>query len=223
MKKLLIVFVALILLSFPAFANNLLINGDFSSVEEDIVYSWKFSSYGNIGKTETINEDGKNVMVLSADKPDHTFVWQSVKIDPSKAYCLSANVKIEAVGAEGVGAAVGIHSKSVYSELKKTTDGKYEPLKLYFQSGDTSIGVMLTLGNYGRLNTGKVYFKDVFLTEVDKSQIAEGKLAVLNPTVSKGFDKLWLLVIGIFIVSMAFSIFYLYGKRKSGSDKEQKI
>lgn len=177
MRKILCAFFALLLLfngNLCALASeNLFKNGDFSLTDGDLPRLWeKEMWYTDAGISKLyLDPDGFSdncIAIVNVDANDARFS-QTVSVKPETTYCISAMVKAENCDPEGYGANLSIDGLFTYSESLYDTQGEWQPLTLYGVTGkdQTELTVFARLGGYGFLSTGKAWFDDLTITEVE--------------------------------------------------------
>ena len=177
MRKFLCVLTALMLLlslNIPALAaENLFENGDFSLLEGDMPQGWEKKMWhtdAGISKlyADTDGFDGSCIAVINVDENDARFA-QTVDVKPETTYRISAMVKAENCDESGYGANLSIDGLFVYSDSIYDTAGEWESVELYGVTGEeqTELTVFARVGGYGFLSTGKAWFDNLEIVEVE--------------------------------------------------------
>lgn len=162
----------LLLLSPGALAEqNLLINGDFSSVAEDGCpvgwrrMLWKGSTAAEADVTEN-GEHGNDAMLYGGE---NCYIrWrQKVAVEPNTVYRLSVFVSAELENADKTGAGFVIEESREDFPFVLKTDGKYQPLEAYGKTGSeqTSLTFALRIGAEDSLNRGTALFRNAALVK----------------------------------------------------------
>ncbi len=170
--------------------NNLLANGSFEEHDGRTPTGWDsdcwdqeegfslFSVEANGGV-----DGGAVATVVNAELNDARF-QQTVPVQKGKLYRLSADIKVE--GAEGWGATLSFKDTYTYSEPLLDTGGQWRHMELYGQAGpgQKDVTVYIRLGGYGSLTTGKAWFDNVVLEQVESlpAGLEAGTMATFTPT-----------------------------------------
>lgn len=213
MKK--IVFLLLLFFGVSATAaENLIQNGDFTRMVEETALDWEYSAYREDVTDFQILEEGEaGALEIASPEKNHAYALQTVSVEEGALYCVSADVEVSDVSPSASGAFVGIYGMVAYSnEFHEEESGT---ARLYFTSQVPEVTIMLSLGGYSSENTGRAIFRNVRMEKVESpgeaAKIYEVKAEDENP--EKGFDKTWLLVIGVFFIAVIGSVVYLYKGR----------
>lgn len=153
-RKLLLCLIALFLFSLPALAEgeskNLLVNGDFTQVENGLPVGWStYAYFSDPGITHFSCENGV-AQIYNLDFNDARFC-QTVSVEPGAYYQITCRVKAEAVALEGEGANISIDNTFTKSNTVRETDDEWVTLTLTGQAGpdQTEATVLLRVGFYG--------------------------------------------------------------------------
>lgn len=219
MKKLIFLTAIFVFFAMHANAQNLIKNGNFSIITGNLPSEWRMDSYQ---KDEGVHFEvipQEKALKLSAKQDNHVYALQEVKVEKGKNYRFSAKVKTEGVGENGNGALLSLYYMIAYSEeVKGTSD--YREVELYFSSDTATVPVILSLGGYGKMNSGTAYFKDVEINEV--ASVPQGakfykktaeKAPVSTPKKeNKGFDYAWVYLSVFLAATLAACFYYVYKK-----------
>ena len=154
---------------------NLLRNGDFSLLDEDgLPVDWDVDAY--------VLEPGYTVFSVTDTDPtfphaaaihnialnDARFA-QTVQVEPETLYCLSGYVKAEGA-TTGHGANLSIEGVYTFSEEWLDTDGEWEYIEWYGETGpdQQTVTVFARLGGYSGESRGKAWFADLRLEEAEE-------------------------------------------------------
>ncbi len=181
-------FALMILLSLPALAEaeeNLVTNGDFSEVDSMgnpsgwIKGMWLTDEGVSRLYVDENGYDGNCAVVFNADDNDARFT-QILHVEPDSYYRFSCMVKAEGCGSEGYGATLSFESTFSYSESVLDTAGEWRELCVYGHTGkdQTEATLMVRIGGYSMVNTGRAFFDNVECVRVDKTDVPEDALIV---------------------------------------------
>ena len=197
-------------------AANLVENGTFSlDPGEQYPADWTMKSYRQNAEFNIEDQDGKNTLVITAGKADHSYAMQTVSVTPGSFYKISARAKATNVaGTKGVN--IGIHDTTITSDsLHGATD--FEMLELYVTPVSDSITILLSLGGYGAEASGMAYFQDVAVEEQDPIIAAQSSIqihrlpeVITQKDFVKSVDPLWYVVGGLLLITVSICVYYLY-------------
>ncbi|MBQ8093738.1 MAG: phospholipid carrier-dependent glycosyltransferase [Clostridia bacterium] len=162
---------------------NLIRNGDFTmgtgkTADDWETGMWVTSPGTSFLEVATLEDGTRAAFIENAGMNDARFE-QTVPVAPDTLYRYSARVRAEGCG-EGLGANlsfIGIYGTS--SDLRDT-DGRWETLTLYVQTGKNQheATAAIRLGGYGSENIGKAWFTDVTLEAVEDAPIGASVLYI---------------------------------------------
>jgi dolichyl-phosphate-mannose-protein mannosyltransferase len=112
---------------------------------------------------------GKSSGFIVNKKENHARFVQVITVSENSMYKFSAWIRTENVGDALLGAGIGITDKLEFGgDIRKTSDG-WKQAEIYVKTGAgiNFISIMLSLGTYGALNTGKAWFDDISIVETD--------------------------------------------------------
>ena len=175
--SLIMVFLMLTVMLFTAgsaSAENLLVNADFSAVDEDgIPEHWYTDAYYpqtgysvfSTGKNG--QEGGNTVSIRNINENDARFA-QTVAVEPDSLYMLSGYISAEEISG-GHGANLSIEGIYAFSEQIYDTDGEWQYIEYYGETGPEQhyITVFARLGGYSGMCTGSAAFSGLALEKVD--------------------------------------------------------
>ncbi len=194
-----ILLLALLLSAMPGLAeeNNLLRNPGFEARGSGGVPSdWSTDAwFSNTGYTVFSTSEGDahggtaSACVENIALNDARFV-QTVSVKPNALYCLSGWIRAEDVSS-GLdwGANLSIEGLYARSPALYDTRGEWRKVTLYGETGpdQTSVRVLVRLGGYSAECTGKAWFDDLSLTEVD--ELPDGVVASVWFTLSPSYEE----------------------------------
>ena len=93
-----------------------------------------------------------------------------MNVKPNTCYLFYTWIRTDNIGSEGRGANIGVMGFWETSYEIKGTNKDWEQIKLYIKTGEkvNELTVMLNMGGYGGLNTGKASFDDIGLFELEE-------------------------------------------------------
>lgn len=173
---------------------NLIANGDFSILEDGQAAGWETgmwvtSAGASYLEAVTLADGTTAALVENAASNDARFE-QTVAVRENTTYKLTARVMAEGCGEGMKGANVSFSGIYGTSRDLHDTDGQWETLTLYGRTGkgQKEVTVMARLGGYGAENTGKAWFTDVSLEQVETVPVGETVLDLATPAPSKKTD-----------------------------------
>ena len=173
---------------------NLIANGDFSILEDGQPKGWETgmwvtSAGASYLEAVTLADGTTAALVENAASNDARFE-QAIAVRENTTYKLTARVMAEGCGEGTKGANVSFSGIYGTSRDLHDTDGQWETLTLYGRTGkgQKEVTVMVRLGGYGSENTGKAWFTDVRLEQVETVPVGETVLDLATPAPSKKTD-----------------------------------
>ena len=155
---------------------NLLANGGFETVDASgnpegwypVAYRTQ-EGYSRIAVTSEKAHSGQYSAVVENASANDARYTCTVSVEPSSLYRLSAYVLVESMEDTGNGANLGIEDIYSYSDCLFDTDGEWQYLEWYGETGEDQheLTFGVRVGGYGAESTGKAYFDDVVLEKVD--------------------------------------------------------
>jgi Gpi18-like mannosyltransferase len=159
--------------------NNLIVNPSFELIEDGMPVGWILDVWNQDpaatkAHAVTLREDlmanvysGDASVVIENTLPNDAKWVQKVVVKPKTTYRLAAWVKVADASKTTKGA--NVSTLNVIETSKDWTDtvGRWQMVELYGKTGSKQdeLHVMVRLGGYGSLNTGKVWIDDVSLVE----------------------------------------------------------
>lgn len=177
-----VLILALIILAFPAYrpayAENLLMNGDFSEQDENgLPEYWYTDAYEQ--------EEGITFYLTESDDPEYPYAAminnisendarfaQTVPVDSDSCYILSGYIRTEDVeGGHGANLSFGgvyVFDNFQYEPIYDT-DGQWKYVEYYGETGpdQVAVDVYARLGGYSGESSGKAWFADISLRKTD--------------------------------------------------------
>ena len=155
---------------------NLLANGGFETLDASgnpvdwypTAYRTQ-EGYSRIAVTSEKAHSGQYSAVVENASANDARYTCTVSVEPSSLYRLSAYVLVESMEDTGNGANLGIEDIYSYSDCLFDTDGEWQYLEWYGETGEDQheLTFGVRVGGYGAESTGKAYFDDVVLEKVD--------------------------------------------------------
>ena len=166
----------LVCLTAAAEETNLIANGGFETLDASgdpmdwypTAYRTQ-EGYSRIAVTSEKAHSGQYSAVVENASANDARYTCTVSVEPSSLYRLSAYVLVESMEDTGNGANLGIEGIYSYSDCLFDTDGEWQYLEWYGETGEDQREVTfgVRVGGYGAESTGKAYFDDVCLEKVD--------------------------------------------------------
>ncbi|MBP3428402.1 MAG: phospholipid carrier-dependent glycosyltransferase [Clostridia bacterium] len=171
----------------PLQEGNLIENGDFSAVSGGMPDGWRTgmwvtSAGASYLEAVTLEDGAPALLVENAALNDARFE-QAVSVRPEATYRLTARVRAEGCDTTRIGANVSFLGIYGTSDCVYDTDGEFETVTLYARTGrgQTEATVCLRLGGYGSENTGKAWFRDAELVQVEEAPLGVTVLDIAPP------------------------------------------
>lgn len=171
----------------PPQQGNLLENGDFSAVTGSMPDGWEtgmwVTSAGASFLEAATLEDGTTAVLIENAAANDARFEQTVAVRENATYRLSARVMADGCGEGTLGANVSFIGVYGTSLDVHDTDGQWQTLTLYARTGEDQreATVAVRLGGYGSENTGRAYFTDVMLEQVETVPVGETVLDIATP------------------------------------------
>lgn len=250
-KNLFYVILVFFLLNLKAYAaTNLIENGSFENSNNNQLTNWTSNAWnkeanGSEFKTESGSaKDGSKFITIKNNVNNDARYSQKVTVQENKIYKLSCYIKTENISKEGAGACISIEGKLETSKALNGTNNDWQNEEMYVKTGSgvNSITVTVGVGGYGSLSTGKAYFDNVAMEEVNsipenavvsevKLDNSENKSNTNAAANSKGdssasagntsglINSLFILIILIAFAALGYYIYFI----KKGSNPLNKI
>lgn len=147
-------------------AGNLLLNGDFSRLDENgLPAEWYTDDYMQTpGYTEYAAKDGI-ATITNLGLNDARFA-QAVSVLPDSLYCFSGEIRAQAEG--GLGANLSVEGIYVFSESVYDSQDEWQTVRVYGRTGENQrqVTVFARLGGYSGEATGTASFRNLSLEQV---------------------------------------------------------
>ena len=177
--------------NLPVQQGNLLENGDFSAVTGTMPDGWNTgmwvtSAGASYLEAATMEDGTKAVLVENVAANDARFE-QTVAVRENSTYKLTARVRAEGCDPERIGANVSFLGVFGTSDDVHDTAGQWETITLYAHTGDgqKDATVCVRLGGYGSEATGRAWFTDVSLEQVESVPVGAFVLDLATPEPQK--------------------------------------
>ena len=175
----------------PVKPGNLLENGDFSAVTDGMPDHWNtgmwVTSAGASYLEAATAADGTTAALVENVAANDARFEQTVSVRGNATYRLTARVMAEGCDTEELGANVSFLGVYGTSEDVHDTDGAWETLTLYAHTGkgQKEATVCVRLGGYGSEATGRAWFTDVCLEQVEEAPVGAFVLDLSTPEPQK--------------------------------------
>lgn len=153
---------------------NLIENGDFESGDE------YWSTYAYVDDTsyffvdDAVSRHGNKSLCIESTADNDARIIQDITVAPNKYYTVTAWVKTQnvpesTVGKQCYGATISVMDTTYVSKSCYGSSG-WNKLTFSFYTADnqTVVELCFTLGGYGMMNSGKVWFDDITVEEVSE-------------------------------------------------------
>lgn len=177
--------------NLPIQQGNLLENGGFSAVTNGMPDGWNtgmwvVSSGASYLEAVTLEDGTKAVLVENVAANDARFE-QTVSVRENATYKLTARVMAEDCDPDQIGANVSFLGIFGTSDDVHETNGQWETIALYAQTGEgqKDATVCVRLGGYGSEATGRAWFTDVRLEQVESVPVGAFVLDLSTPKPQK--------------------------------------
>lgn len=174
---------------------NLIANGGFEELTDSgLPAEWYATAYRNqtgysrMAATEEAAHTGRySAVVENASSNDARFTC-TVKVEPESLYRLSGYVLVDSMEDTGNGANFGIEGIYSFSDCLFETDGEWQYLEWYGETGENQheVTIGVRVGGYSAESTGKAYFDDLVLERVDS--LPQNVVASLWYNANTGFS-----------------------------------
>lgn len=175
----------------PARQGNLIENGDFLSETDGMPDGWTAGMWvtsPGASYLEVVSlEDGTRAALVENAASNDARFEQTVRVRENASYRLTARIRAEGCDTAKTGANISFLGIYGTSRCVYDTDGEFETVSLYARTGkgQTEATVCLRLGGYGSENTGRAWFTDVELVEVEEVPVGETALSLVTPAPKK--------------------------------------
>lgn len=173
---------------------------------------------------------GEKCILIINNAPNDTRLVQEISVEENKKYRFSSWIKTENISQQGRGAIISILGTQYASKERRSTIPNWQEALLYISTGRGVKTVKLTigLGGYAGISTGKAWFDDVSVEEVNKipSNSHVANLPIEEKTDTKKSEiniVFWIIVFVIIVIVIIGLIFLLItlAKPKKKPDKKE--
>lgn len=170
---------------------NLLENGDFSSVTNGMPDGWQTGMWVTSAGASYLEAqqmaDGTSAVLVENVAANDARFEQTVAVRENATYKLTARAMAEGCDPAQIGANVSFLGVFGTSADVHDTNGAWEELTLYAQTGkgQKSATVCVRLGGYGSEATGRAWFTDVRLEQVESAPIGAQVIDLTTPEPQK--------------------------------------
>jgi hypothetical protein len=185
LKKTVLLIIVMVIALVPTISlctevQNILFNNSFELTKDGKPTNWVTKSWINDPgaveyKLETDNpQSGEKYVSITNNVESHSRYIQSVLVEENKKYKISGYIKTENISENGKGANISIENQVTTSRRIKGTTKDWEYVELYalINKGVNKIHLSVNLGGYSGTCTGKAFFDNIIMEEVDS--IPEG-------------------------------------------------
>ena len=159
----------------PEIGENLVKNPSFEKEKKGKPTAWEIESWvkdpeaGRCTLEKGKAYRGTKFVMVESFVPNHVAFTQLIRVEENSIYKIYGWIKTENVGRGNKGANIGIEGKMDTSKDIKGSNGKWKPVEFYARTGEDVISfkLMLNLGGYASLNTGKAFFDEIVVKEVE--------------------------------------------------------
>ncbi len=170
----------------PIQQGNLLENGDFAAVENGMPLDWSAGMWvtsAGASYLEATTKDGETAVLVENVAANDARFEQTVPVRENATYKLTARVLAEGCDPAQIGANVSFLGVFGTSDDLHDTAGAWKTLTLYARTGKgmKEATVCVRLGGYGSEATGRAYFTDVALEQVEEAPVGAFVLDLATP------------------------------------------
>jgi dolichyl-phosphate-mannose-protein mannosyltransferase len=212
---------------------NLVINPDFE--DDSLANVWIADCWDKTEgvtqfslETSQASSGQKSALIINNSANDSRYK-QTINVKPNTYYRMSCWIKTENVGTEQKGANISIENSTDTSKDLKGTNNYWEYIELYGKTSPNQESFTLTvgIGGYGSTNTGKAWFDNIEVVELDS--LPPGKTSInmdpnWNPNSQQnqaGNNTPNPFLIGFFVImaGIIFSVIFVMFKYKTPKPK----
>lgn len=170
---------------------NLLENANFSAVTNGMPDGWQTGMWVTSAGASYLEAvqmaDGTNAVLVENVAANDARFEQTVAVRENATYKLTARAMAEGCDPAQIGANVSFLGVFGTSEDVHDTNGAWEELTLYAQTGkgQKSATVCVRLGGYGSEATGRAWFSDVRLEQVESAPVGAQVIDLATPAPQK--------------------------------------
>ncbi len=155
-----------------------IVNPGFEQAEGQLPAGWMYDAWepGKTGCTGFVIDDaysGARAAVIENLGFNDARFEQVISVEPNSYYRFSAMAKAEGCMADNVGANISILGVLEMSNQIRDTGGEWQKLVFYGMTGPSQreVTLLLRVGGYGSLNTGRAWFDDVQVEKLDDAPV----------------------------------------------------
>ena len=202
----------------PIAQGNLLQNGDFAAVTGGMPDGWETGMWVTSGGASyleaTTLPDGTTAALVENVAENDARFEQTVAVRERASYRLTARVRAQDCDPEKLGANVSFLGVYGTSADVHDTQGEWQTLTLYAQTdeGQREATVCVRLGGYGAETTGRAWFTDVTLEQVETVPVGAVVINLSTPApqkAEKAQDSRGAVIPGLLAVAAAYLLFAL--------------
>ena len=195
---------------------------DFSDAGGGLPAGWSINSYEGLYTTSLA--DG--VFGISSEIDDDCRLCCTVKVKAQTRYVLTATVKTEnVIGGQGATLSIDNFAEDgsyIYSDgLYGTNDWTSVTLAFRTAKDQERVTLALRLGGYSNVSRGRVWFKNVSLTQSDNAPVAFQNLEPRDKTEEKGertqedYENVFTVIFWAGVIAAIALLFGFYGRAKT--------
>ena len=178
----------------PIQQGNLLHNGDFSAVTGGMPDGWGTGMWvtsAGASYLEPVSAGGETAVLIENAAPNDARFEQTVAVRENATYKLTARAMAEGCDPAILGANVSFLGVYGTSNDVHDTAGQWETLTVYGHTGKghKEITVCARLGGYGAEATGKAWFTDISLEQVEAAPVGAEVIELATPAPQKETKK----------------------------------
>ena len=201
----------------PIQQGNLLENGDFSAVTGGMPDGWEtgmWVTHPGASYLEAAKVGGETAVLVENVAANDARFEQSVAVRENATYKLTARVMAEDCDPAILGANVSFLGVYGTSNDVHDTDGQWETVTAYARTGkgQKEATVCVRLGGYGAEATGRAWFTDVCLEQIEEAPVGAAVINLATPEPQKdepdkdGEDSRQAVIPGLLAMAAAYAL-----------------
>lgn len=200
---------------------NIVSNPGFEEGQGPEAFIWTKGSWagkGLVNRDSSVKYSGSWSAGITNNEADDSRYNQIISVRENTLYKFSCRIRTENVGTDAKGANLSFEGLTDTSPDIKGTSGEWRLVEIYGRTGNDQKSLTLTvgLGGYGSINTGKAWFDDVSVEQVDilpaGVQAVNLFLSPANTNPIGGSTALWAVLL-IFATLFSGVLFYFTIRR----------